>query len=149
MPATRSPGCETCYGPSSIPGSSRSTGKCDDTFSTCRTEATRAEYAKTDTLRNVSPQRTSKGNLMTHRFCDGISRRDLVKVGVLGAAGLNLARYLQLTNAGEVRPARARAAIFVFLGGGPAHHDTFDPKPDAPDGIRGEFRPIATNVTGL
>src|SRR5687768_1760144 len=87
--------------------------------------------------------------MANHRTCDGVSRRDFVKAGVLGTTGLTLASYLRLLHADEVRPARARSAIFVFLGGGPAHLDTFDPKPDAPAEIRGEFRPINTNVNGI
>src|SRR5437870_13478202 len=83
-----------------------------------------------------------------HRYCDNITRRDFVKVGALGA-GLTLAGYLRMAHAQQVRPARARSAIFVFLGGGPTHIDTFDMKPDAPADIRGEFRPIDTNVAGV
>ncbi len=84
-----------------------------------------------------------------NRYCDNITRRDFVKVGALGA-GLSLAGYLRMAHAQQVRPAaRARSAIFVFLGGGPTHIDSFDMKPDAPAEIRGEFRPIATNVPGV
>ena len=86
---------------------------------------------------------------MTTNYCDGITRRDFVKAGALGTLGLSLAQYLRLAHAGEVRPARGRSAIFVFLGGGPSHVDTFDLKPDAPAEIRGEFRPISTNVAGV
>jgi len=87
--------------------------------------------------------------LNTHRYCDGIRRRDFLKVGALGTTGLGLASYLRLANAGEVRPAAAKSAIFVYLGGGPPHMDTFDLKPDAPAEYRGEFQPIATNVAGI
>jgi uncharacterized protein (DUF1501 family) len=83
---------------------------------------------------------------MLHRYCDNITRRDFIKVGALGA-GLTLANYLRHAHAQQ--PARARSAIFVFLGGGPTHLDTFDMKPDAPAEIRGEFRPIDTNVPGI
>jgi hypothetical protein len=83
------------------------------------------------------------------RFCDGITRRDFVKVGALGALGLDLAGYLRLAQAQQVRQPRASSAIFVFLGGGPSHIDTFDPKPDAPADIRGEFNPVNTNVNGI
>lgn len=85
----------------------------------------------------------------THRYCDGIRRRDFLKVGALGTTGLGLASYLRLAHAGEVRPAAGKAAIFVYLGGGPPHMDTFDLKPDAPPEFRGEFNPIATNVAGI
>ena len=84
--------------------------------------------------------------MTTHRCCDGIRRRDLVRVGALGAAGLALGDYFRLAAAGEVNSARATAAIFVNLAGGPSHIDTFDPKPDAPANIRGEFTTIDTSA---
>jgi hypothetical protein len=84
-----------------------------------------------------------------HRYCDGIPRRDFIKVGALGTLGFTLPGYLRLAHAGQVRQARATSAIFVFLGGGPSHLDTFDLKPDAPAEYRGEFRPIDTNVGGI
>src|SRR5262245_19361484 len=87
--------------------------------------------------------------MTTKRYCDGLTRRDFVKVGVLGATGLSLAGYLRRAAAGEVRQAKATSAIFVFLGGGPSHMDTFDLKPDAPAEYRGEFKPIDTNVNGI
>jgi hypothetical protein len=68
---------------------------------------------------------------------------------VLGAAGLGLADYLRLSEAGEIRGGKATSAIFINLGGGPSHLDSFDLKPDAPAEYRGEFKPIATNVPGL
>ena len=87
---------------------------------------------------------------MTMSYRENITRRDFVKVGAVGATGLTLANYLRITNAQQVQPqATARSAIFVFLRGGPSHHDTFDMKPDASENIRGEFRPIATNVPGI
>src|SRR5262249_29493023 len=49
----------------------------------------------------------------------------------------------------RARHARARSVILVFLGGGLSHHDSFDPKPDAPAEVRGNYRPIATSVPGL
>jgi hypothetical protein len=88
--------------------------------------------------------------MSTHRYCDGIRRRDFLKVGALGAAGLTLSNYLQLAHAGKVDPkARAKSAIFINLSGGPTHMDTFDLKPDAPSEYRGEFNPIETNVAGV
>src|SRR4051812_10455832 len=84
-----------------------------------------------------------------YRCCDGVRRRDFLRVGVLGAAGLGLADYLRLAEAGAVLGGKATAAIFINLGGGPSHLDSFDLKPDAPAEYRGEFRPIATNVPGL
>jgi Protein of unknown function (DUF1501) len=84
-----------------------------------------------------------------HRTCDGFSRREFVKIGSMGVSGLSLANYLRLASAGEVKPNKAQAAIFIDLSGGPSHLDTFDLKPDAPKEIRGTFNPIATNVTGI
>jgi hypothetical protein len=86
---------------------------------------------------------------MTHRYRDGIRRREFLRAGALGAAGLCLADYLRLAEAGEVKNAKATSAIFINLAGGPSHLDTFDPKPDAPEEYRGEFKPIPTNVPGL
>lgn len=87
--------------------------------------------------------------MATNRFCDGVRRRDFLKVGALGLSGLGLADYLRLAEAGEVRRGTATSAIFVNLAGGPSHIDTFDLKPDAPEELRGEFRPIDTNVPGV
>lgn len=81
--------------------------------------------------------------------CDGIRRRDVLRVGAIGATGLTLANYLRLSHAQEVTPSRAKAGIMIYLGGGPSHVDSFDPKPDAPAEFRGEFNPIATNVPGV
>jgi hypothetical protein len=87
--------------------------------------------------------------MATYRDCDGVRRRDFLKAGLLGASGLSLSSYFRLVDAGEVRSANANAAIFVNLGGGPSHMDTFDLKPNAPKEYRGEFNPIATNVPGI
>jgi hypothetical protein len=74
-----------------------------------------------------------------------LQRRHLLKIGAFGLAGAALPGVMQ---ANQPR-GRARSVIFLYQFGGPSHHDTFDLKPDAPDNIRGEFRPVATNVTGL
>jgi hypothetical protein len=87
--------------------------------------------------------------MTAHRYCDGIRRRDFIRVGALGAAGLGLADYLRLAAAGEVKPEKATAAIFINLAGGPSHLDSFDPKPDAPEEYRGEFKTISTNAPGV
>lgn len=84
-----------------------------------------------------------------HKTCDGIRRRDLLKVGTLSVGGLTLAGYNQLAAAGQVTPGRAERAIFIELPGGPSHMDTFDLKPNAPDTHRGTFNPISTNVPGI
>jgi hypothetical protein len=77
-----------------------------------------------------------------------LSRRGLLRVGAAGIAGLNLPTLLKASEGSGVR-ARARHVIFLHQFGGPSHLDTFDMKPDAPSGIRGEFRPIATRQPGL
>jgi len=85
-----------------------------------------------------------------HKTCDGVRRREFLKVGVLGGAGLTLSNFLRLSEAGEVRErAGARSAIFIHLAGGPSHMDTFDLKPDAPSEFRGTFDPIETNAPGV
>lgn len=83
------------------------------------------------------------------RTCDGVMRRDFLKAGVVGASALTLGNYLRWSQAGELSPGKAKAAIFINLGGGPSHLDTFDPKPQSPDEYRGEFQPIDTNVPGI
>jgi hypothetical protein len=84
-----------------------------------------------------------------HKTCDGMRRRDVLKVGVLGATGLSLASYLRMAEAGEVKSGKATAGIFINLTGGPSHMDTFDLKPDAPSEYRGTFNPIKTNAPGV
>ena len=90
------------------------------------------------------------------RLCDGISRRELLRVGGLGMMGLTLPALLQ---ARETAPlgilptdktfGAAKSVIYLYLQGGPPQHETFDPKPDAPAEVRGEFSPISTNVPGI
>lgn len=84
-----------------------------------------------------------------HRTCDGMLRRDCLRAGALGVGGLTLSSFLRLAEAGEVAAGKAQQAIFIELPGGPSHLDTFDLKPNAPDNIRGKFKPIATNVPGI
>src|SRR5918998_5806329 len=91
--------------------------------------------------------------------CDGVSRRELLRVGGAGLLGLSLANLLQLEALGAgAAPAdaakragfgSAKNFIFIFLQGGPSHLDIWDPKPDAPDNIRGDFATLATKVPGL
>ena len=85
------------------------------------------------------------------RLCNGTSRRDFLRVGALAPLGLSLANLLSFEKAmaGAVAPSRAKSVILVYLGGGISHHDTFDPKPDAVEEIRGKYKTIPTNVTGL
>ena len=90
--------------------------------------------------------------MATHTYCDGVQRRDFLKVGALSGFGLGLGlpQFLAKAGDGAVNPnAKGKAAIFVRLSGGPTHMDTFDLKPDAPDTHRGEFKEIKTNVAGV
>lgn len=82
--------------------------------------------------------------------CDGISRRHALRLGAGGLiTGLTLPRLLELqAKAGLSRMAKAKSCIFLFLEGGPPHQDMWDPKPLAPEEIRGPFQSIATNVSG-
>lgn len=82
-----------------------------------------------------------------------VSRRIALQAGSLGLLGLGMNHRDALRGADSAvnRPAapRAKAAIYIFLSGGPSQHDTFDPKPDAPAGIRGEFQAIPTATPGV
>jgi hypothetical protein len=82
------------------------------------------------------------------RYCDGLRRREFLRVGGLGLAGLGLADLLRHEARGE-KAGRPKSVIYVVLGGGPSHIDMYDLKPDAPDDVRGPFRPIATRLTGV
>ena len=83
--------------------------------------------------------------------CDGITRRDFLKVGsaAAGAVGLSLTDLAQLQSAGAAAKANDINCILLFLVGGPSQLDTWDLKPNAPDNVRGPFKPIKTNVPGL
>src|SRR5262249_23819111 len=85
------------------------------------------------------------------QFCDGLRRRDFLRLGTAGIFGLSLPRLLELEAraAERGRPTRDVSLIFLFLHGGLSTIDTFDLKPDAPAEFRGEFKPIATNLPGL
>src|SRR5947209_8752357 len=78
-----------------------------------------------------------------------LTRRSLLRVGGLGLLGLSLPGLLRASEGGGKTRGRAKSVIFLHQYGGPSHHDTFDMKPNAPDSIRGEFKPIATKVPGL
>jgi hypothetical protein len=88
-------------------------------------------------------------------LCDGLTRRDLLQVGGLGALGLTLSDFLRLreAKAAESAPDRtfgkAKACILLFPYGSPPQHETFDPKPDAPREIQGEMKAISTCVPGV
>src|ERR1041385_5504718 len=88
--------------------------------------------------------------------CGGISRRDFIQVGLGGGLGLGLADLLRLrAETPAVAQTKAKAAgrnvncILIWLDGGPSHYETFDPKPDAPPEIRGDFKAIGTKVPGV
>ena len=91
------------------------------------------------------------------RTCDGVSRRDFLRVGSLGLFGVSLAKVLSLQTvqastsalAGMKGFGSAKSVIILFLQGGPSHIDIWDPKPDAPSNIRGEFKAIKTKVPGI
>src|SRR5262245_11990762 len=97
------------------------------------------------------PMLTLPGANAVH-FCDGLSRRDFLQIGGLGAVGLTLPDLFRARAQGSMPPARgagrARACILLFMAGGPPQMDTFDLKPDAPVEVRGEFPPTATSVPG-
>jgi hypothetical protein len=80
-----------------------------------------------------------------------INRRQWLRIGGLGAMGLNLSNLLRAR--ADTGPRRAKSTIdsciLIFYYGGPSHHDTWDMKPNAPREVRGDFRPIATNVPGI
>ena len=86
------------------------------------------------------------------RMCDGITRRNMLRVGGLAFGGLNLAALLRseaaAAQASQPSP-RRKAVIQVWLAGGPSHIDMYDLKPNAPVEFRGEFKPINTNVSGI
>ena len=88
-----------------------------------------------------------------YRLCSGVTRRDALRVGTLGLAGLGLADLLRLqAEAATISTAprgKAKSIVMIHLGGGPSHVDTYDPKPDAPSEVRGEFKAIDTNLSGV
>ena len=89
--------------------------------------------------------------MTTRSFCDGLTRRDALRLG--GAAvfglGLTLPRMLELQAAAPPQKRRDLSLIYLFLHGGLSTIDTLDMKPDAPKEFRGEFTPIDTNVSGI
>ena len=81
-------------------------------------------------------------------FCDGFTRRDFLHAGALSTLGLTLPGFLAQKAAGAATDNDVNA-IMLFLVGGPSQLDTWDPKPNAPDEIRGPFKAIDTNVPGI
>ncbi len=80
--------------------------------------------------------------------CDGVSRRGFLKVGAMAAGGLSLPQLLAMESKAGTGSSH-KAIINIYLPGGPSHLDMFDLKPGAPSEVRGEFRPIKTNVPGM
>ncbi len=87
-------------------------------------------------------------SLGSHRDCDGLHRRDFLKVGALAGLGLGLPGLLRAQD-GRAGARRDVSCILVWLQGGLSHIDSFDPKPEAPAEVRGEFGAIATKVPGI
>lgn len=83
------------------------------------------------------------------RNCNGVSRRSFLKVGTLATLGLSLPDLLRMREAAAAAGRKPANMIFLWLDGGPSHLETFDLKPDAPAEIRGDFKPIETNVSGI
>ncbi|HTK75481.1 MAG TPA: DUF1501 domain-containing protein [Gemmataceae bacterium] len=92
--------------------------------------------------------------MATWTNCAGLTRRDCLQLGLGALVGGGLAHAFRL-RASAAEPAvsaglpRAKSCILIWQDGGPTHYETFDPKPDAPAEIRGQFKPIATKVTGI
>ncbi len=83
-----------------------------------------------------------------YRLCDGLTRRDALKIGALGLGGLSLPQLLAAEEQAGIRKSN-KAIIMVYMCGAPPHQDMYDLKMDAPSDIRGEFKPIKTNVEGI
>jgi hypothetical protein len=80
------------------------------------------------------------------------TRREFLRAGGLGLFGMSLPRLIEARAASPAATGsfgRARACILLFMWGGPAQQETWDLKPEAPEGVRGEFKPIPTNVSGI
>ena len=83
-----------------------------------------------------------------HKLCDGVTRRNFLRIGSLGLGGMALPQLLRAEAKAGTRLGH-KAVIMIFLPGGPSHQDMFDLKPDAPSEFRGAFNPINTNVDGI
>ena len=93
-------------------------------------------------LNILGPKDTSRD------FCDGISRRNFLRIGGMGAAGLSLPQLLNMEAQAGIHNSQ-KAVILIYLVGGPPHQDMFDLKSDAPVEVAGPHRPIKTNVPGI
>ena len=84
----------------------------------------------------------------SNRFCDGISRRDFLRIGGLSMGGLSLPQLLHAEELAGIRKSH-KAVIMIYMAGAPPHQDMYDLKMDAPTEIRGPHKPIRTNVPGI
>ena len=80
---------------------------------------------------------------------DDVSRRSFLRAGGLGGLSLFYSDWMRAAQAVAPKKAKAKSVIMVFNCGGPSHIDLWDPKPDAPEDVRGTFRPLKTNVSGI
>src|SRR5215212_11868779 len=87
---------------------------------------------------------TGRGSMQT---CDGVTRRDFLQAGALGAIGVSMAQLMSLKAMGKVAEGHDdNSVIMIFNLGAPSQIDLFDPKPDAPAEIRGPFKPVSTKA---
>src|SRR5579884_780563 len=82
-------------------------------------------------------------------FCDGVTRRDFLHAGALTMLGLTMPQFFSLKASGAIKDDKGVNCIQLMLVGGPSQLDTWDMKPNAPDSIRGPYKPIKTNVPGI
>ena len=82
-------------------------------------------------------------------FCDGMSRRAMLRIGGLAPLGLSLSSLLGASGEARGSFGRAKRCLMIFMWGGPSHIDLFDMKPHAPSEVRGIFKPIASKVPGI
>lgn len=93
--------------------------------------------------------------MRVRKNCEGFSRRDCLRLGIGGLFGGGLVNALQARDAAASsavlsgRPAQAKSCILIWMDGGPTHFETFDPKPDAPMELRGDFEAIPTAIAGV
>jgi len=87
----------------------------------------------------------------TGKYCDGLSRRSFLQIGVAGMGTASLPQILRAKEASAQNglPTKDTAVILLWLDGGPGHLDLYDLKPEAPDQYRGLWNPIHTNVPGF
>ena len=81
--------------------------------------------------------------------CESNTRRDVLRLGLTTLIGGGLSDALRMRAQAALPGARPTSCILIWMDGGPSHYETFDPKPDAPAEIRGNFKPIATKVPGI